>query len=65
MLKKRKNVSRSACLQDVVFHAALEPLEASVLPAKEQRRYGLLPMILHAWETTERIENQRAKIWVR
>ena len=64
-MKKRKNVSRGACAQEVVFRAALEPLEASVLPAKECRRYDLLPMIRHAWEATERMQNQRAKIWVR
>lgn len=53
---------------DMVFLAALTPMEAAVLPAQERtpkRTYGVLRMVPRAWEAGSRTAPQRAKIWVR
>ena len=65
-MKKRKQTVRD---QEIVFLPALAPLEASVIPAAEKRRYGTLRHAREAFrldgETQANIARQRAKIWVR
>ena len=49
----------------VVFRAALEPLEAAMLPADERAPRGALKQAKTVWERLERGDDQRQKIWVR
>lgn len=51
--------------RNVVFRAALEPLEAAVLPAGERAPRGALKQAKTVWERLERGDDQRQKIWVR
>ena len=50
---------------NVVFRAALEPLEAAMLPAGERAPRGALKQAKNVWERLERGDDQRQKIWVR
>ena len=50
---------------NVVFRAALEPLEAAVLPAVERAPRGTLHQAKDVWRRLDGAENQRQKIWVR
>ena len=50
---------------NVVFRAALEPLEAAVLPAAERAPRGTLHQAKAVWRRLDGSENQRQKIWVR
>ena len=50
--------------KDIVFHAALRPLEAAALPAKPLRIRGALKQAKEPWRRVER-GIYRQKIWVR
>lgn len=52
-------------MENVVFKAALEPLEAAVLPAVERAPRGTLHQAKDVWRRLDGAENQRQKIWVR
>ena len=51
--------------ENVVFRAALEPLEAAAIKAKAPAPRGALKQAKTVWERLERGEDQRQKIWVR
>ena len=65
-MKKRKQMPQT---REIVFLPALAPLEASVIPAAEKRRYGALRHAREAFrldgQTQASDARQRAKIWVR
>ena len=65
-MKKRKQMPQT---REIVFLPALAPLEASVIPAAEKRRYGALRHAKEAFrfedERRAQATRQRAKIWVR
>ena len=50
--------------KDIVFHAALRPLEVAALPAKPPRIRGALKQAKEPWRRVER-GIYRQKIWVR
>ena len=50
---------------NVVFRAALEPLEAALLPAGERAPRGALKQAKPVWARLDRGDGQRQKIWVR
>ena len=52
-------------MENVVFKAALEPLEAAVLPAVERAPRGTLHQAKDVWRRLDGAKNQRQKIWVR
>ena len=67
---KRKRERWAAQLDDVVFHPAITPFEAAVLPAIEKPAYGTLRMIRRAYDAGNARNggssgDYRAKIWVR
>ena len=62
-MKRKPQILRNAA--NVVFRAALEPLEAAMLPAGERAPRGALKQAKNVWERLERGDDQRQKIWVR
>lgn len=50
--------------KNVVFHAALRPLEAAALPAKPPQMRGSLHQAKELWRRVEQ-GDYRPKIWVR
>ena len=50
---------------NVVFRAALEPLEAAMLPAKAPAPRGALHQVKSVWQRLEGTGGQRQIIWVR
>lgn len=62
-MKRKPQILRNAA--NVVFRAALEPLEAAVLPAAERRPRGALHQAQSTWQRLEHADAQRQKIWVR
>ena len=62
-MKRKPQILRNAA--NVVFRAALEPLEAAVLPAAERAPRGTLHQAKDVWRRLDGSENQRQKIWVR
>ena len=52
-------------MENVVFKAALEPLEAAVLPAAERAPHGTLHQAKDVWRRLDGNGDQRQKIWVR
>ena len=62
-MKRKPQILRNAA--NVVFRAALEPLEAAVLPAVERAPRGTLHQAKDVWRRLDGAKNQRQKIWVR
>ena len=63
-MRKRYDMQRKACMNEVIFRQALMPLEAASIPAQEGR-FGTLSMVPRACEVPVHRGDQRAKIWVR
>lgn len=51
--------------ENVVFRAALEPLEAAAIKAKAPAPRGALHQAKSVWQRLEGTGGQRQKIWVR
>ena len=51
--------------ENVVFRAALEPLEAAAIKAKAPAPRGALHQAKSVWQRLEGTGSQRQKIWVR
>ena len=64
MNEEQRRVQCHERKRDVVFHAALRPLEAAALPAKPPRIRGALKQAKEPWRRVER-GIYRQKIWVR
>ena len=62
-MKSKPQIGRKA--ENVVFRAALEPLEAAVLPAGERAPRGTLHQAKSIWRRLDGADDQRQKIWVR
>ena len=64
MNEEQRRVQCHERKRDVVFHAALLPLEAAALPAKPPQVRGALHQAKAVWQRVEQ-EDYRQKIWVR